>query len=60
MKNKLWGTKSRTEYTILVEEELGKVPMCSGNLESPVVDVAKFIGKIRYRVGGRLYIENAD
>ena len=36
------------------------VPVCGGNLESPVFDVANYIDEIHYRIGGRLYIENAD
>jgi hypothetical protein len=49
--------------TILSEQEEkveSEVPVCGGNLESLVTDTSKFIDEIHYRVGGRLYIENAD
>lgn len=48
--------------SILTEQEKleSEVPVCGGNLESLVTDTAKYIDEIRYRVGGRLYIENAD
>jgi hypothetical protein len=36
------------------------VPVCSANLSSPVVDQAYYIREIHYRIGNRLYIENAD
>jgi hypothetical protein len=48
--------------TILVEEEeetLG-VPVCGANLTSTVIDRARFVEEVHYKVGGRLYIENAD
>ena len=40
-------------------EEEG-IPICSANLTSPVVDTAHYIGEIHYKIGSRLYIENAD
>jgi hypothetical protein len=47
--------------TILVEEEEAPgVPVCGANLSSPVIDQARFIEEVHYKVGGRLYIENAD
>lgn len=43
------------------EEELFEgIPVCGKNLSSPVVDTSAYIDEIRYRVGNRLYIENAD
>jgi hypothetical protein len=36
------------------------IPVCGGNLQSPVVDMAAFINEVRYNIGGRVYIENAD
>jgi len=42
-----------------VEQEEG-VPVCGGNLSSPVVDTANYIGEVPYKIGTRLYIENAD
>ena len=40
-------------------EEQG-IPMCGANLSSPVVDQAYYIDEIHYRIGNRIYIENAD
>lgn len=37
-----------------------QVPVCGGNLESPVDDQARYIDEIRYWIGDRQYIENAD
>ena len=36
------------------------VPICGANLSSPVVDQANYIDEIHYRIGDRVYIENAD
>jgi hypothetical protein len=36
------------------------IPVCGANLSSPVVDQANYIGEIHYRIGNRVYIENAD
>jgi hypothetical protein len=36
------------------------IPPCGANLSSPVVDQAKYIDEIHYKIGNRLYIENAD
>jgi hypothetical protein len=47
--------------TILVEEEeTSGVPVCGANLTSPVIDRALFVEEVHYKIGGRLYIENAD
>jgi hypothetical protein len=42
------------------EEEGGGIPVCGANLTSPVVDTAYYIDEIHYKIGNRLYIENAD
>jgi hypothetical protein len=48
------------------EEEEGRedlfsgVPVCGANLSTPVIDRAYYINEIQYRIGDRLYIENAD
>jgi hypothetical protein len=42
------------------EEDIMGVPVCEGNLSSPVVDAVNYIGEIHYKIGTRLYIENAD
>lgn len=45
----------------VVEQEDGEgVPVCGGNLSSPVVSTADYIGEVHYRIGSRSYIENAD
>jgi hypothetical protein len=36
------------------------VPVCAANLVSPVTDTINYIGEVHYRIGTRLYIENAD
>jgi len=47
--------------TLLVEEEECEgLPVCGANLSSPVIDQANYIQEIHYKVGSRLYIENAD
>ena len=35
------------------------VSICGANLSSPVVDQANYI-EIHYKIGNKLYIENAD
>ena len=44
------------------EEELQTegIPVCGANLSSPVMDTAHHIDEIHYKIGNRLYIENAD
>ena len=42
------------------EEEQQGIPVCGANLSSPVVDQANYIDEIHYKIGNRLYIENAD
>jgi hypothetical protein len=41
------------------EDAIG-VPVCGANLSSPVYDRTNFIGEVHYKIGTRLYIENAD
>lgn len=36
------------------------VPVCGANFSTPVLDQTYYIGEIHYRIGQRLYIENAD
>jgi len=48
---------------ILVEQEIEEiegVPVCGANLSSPVVDTAYYINEIHYKIGNRMYVENAD
>jgi hypothetical protein len=40
--------------------EQGGVPVCGANLSTPVVDQANYIDEIHYRIGNKVYIENAD
>jgi hypothetical protein len=43
------------------EEELfNEIAICDTSLSSPVVDRSAYINEIHYKVGSRLYIENAD
>jgi hypothetical protein len=47
--------------TILKEEETPEgVPVCGGNMSTPVIDTTRYVDEIHYRIGDRLYIENAD
>jgi hypothetical protein len=36
------------------------IPVCGANLSSPVVDQAKYIAESHYKIGNKMYIENAD
>lgn len=47
---------SQTEH----EDEIEGIPICASNLSSPVIDRTQFISEIRYKIGNRSYIENAD
>jgi hypothetical protein len=42
------------------EDVVEGVPVCAANLVSPVTDIAYFIEQVHYKIGTRLYIENAD
>ena len=42
------------------EQEVEGVPVSSANLVSPVTDTAYLIEQVHYKIGTRLYIENAD
>ena len=49
-------------FIILENEELEQkagVPICGGNLSTPVIDTSNFIHEIHYQIGNKLYIENA-
>ena len=43
-----------------LEINMDGIPVCGGNLETPVIDIASYINEIHYRIGEKLYIENAD
>ena len=36
------------------------VPVCGGNLSTSVFDISNYIEQVHYKIGTRLYIENAD
>ena len=43
------------------EEELFEgIAVCGTNLSTPVLDTSAYINEIHYKVGNRLYTENAD
>jgi hypothetical protein len=42
------------------DAQIQGIPVCGANLSSPVVDEAQYIKEIHYRIGNRMYIENAD
>jgi hypothetical protein len=42
------------------EDDVMGVPICGGNLSSPVFDIVNYIEQVHYKIGTRLYIENAD
>jgi hypothetical protein len=42
------------------EQEEPGIPVCGANLSTPVVDQADYINEIHYRIGNKVYIENAD
>jgi hypothetical protein len=42
------------------EEDVMGVPVCGGNLSTPVLDISNYIEQVHYKIGTRLYIENAD
>jgi hypothetical protein len=42
------------------EDVVEGIPVCGANLVSPVTDTAHFIGQVHYKIGTRLFIENAD
>jgi hypothetical protein len=44
----------------LETDEVVGVPVCGANLSSPVFDRTNFIREVHYKIGTRLYIENAD
>jgi hypothetical protein len=44
----------------LQEEMVEGVPICGANFSSPVLDIGYYIEEIHYKIGDRLYIENAD
>jgi hypothetical protein len=55
------GEEEEKEHEQQSQLEQGiPIPICGANLSSPVVDQANYIDEIHYRIGNRVYIENAD
>jgi hypothetical protein len=42
------------------EETIEGIPICGANLSTPVIETGNYISEIHYKIGNRLYIENAD
>ena len=42
------------------KEDVMGVPVYGGNLSTPVFDISNYIEQVHYKIGTRLYIENAD
>jgi len=42
------------------EQTIEGVPICAANLSTPVIRTEDYINEIHYKIGNRLYIENAD
>ena len=42
------------------KEDVMGVPVCGENLSTPVFDISNYIEQVHYKIGTRLYIENAD
>jgi hypothetical protein len=53
------GEEEEKEHKQQSQLEQG-IPICGANLSSPVLDQANYIDEIHYRIGDRVYIENAD
>ena len=45
--------------TNVEDDGFGGVPVCGANTSSPVIDQAYYIDEITYRIGGKIYVENA-
>jgi hypothetical protein len=48
------------EEELVEEQTIEGIPICGANLSSPVTETAQYIKEIYYKIGNRLYIENAD
>jgi hypothetical protein len=48
------------EEKLVEEQTIEGIPICGANLSSPVTETAQYIKEIHYKIGNRLYIENAD
>jgi hypothetical protein len=52
-------TKQESDYELL-EDEAGGVPICGSNFTNPITDPSQYMKEIHYKIGDKLYIENAD
>lgn len=52
--------ENKKEKEQVQEEMIEGVPVCGGNFSSLVIDTGYYIEEIHYKIGNRLYIENAD
>jgi hypothetical protein len=43
-----------------IVEEIEGIPICGSNFTNPVTNRSQYMCEIHYRIGDRLYIENAD
>jgi hypothetical protein len=52
----------QTEQESLCEEDssICGIPICGANLSTPVLNQIRYVDEIHYKIGERLYIENAD
>jgi hypothetical protein len=58
--NLIQQVEGNEEEEIEKEQDVMGVPVCGANLSTPVVDTVNYIGEVHYKIGTRLYIENAD
>jgi hypothetical protein len=58
--NLIQQVEGNEEEEIEKEQDVMGVPVCGTNLSTPVVDTVNYIGEVHYKIGTRLYIENAD
>lgn len=52
--------KTKQESKIEHAEEIQGIPICGSNFATPVTEISRFITEIHYRIGDRLFVENAD
>jgi hypothetical protein len=56
----IYHDKMSSNTKLIEEEAVEGVPVCSGNMSTPVVDQTNYIMEVHYRIGLTQYIENAD
>lgn len=42
------------------DESFDATPVCGGNFQTPVADMTYYYDELRWVIGGRTFIENAD